>query len=87
MTEKNAVIHELEQTIHQLEWELKLSKESASRLRHSLHVLDGTGGGGEEMGGKRGGTAAEMQTLHETLDMLTQELTVSMEELQNLKQR
>lgn len=85
LTEKNAVIREMEQRVHQLERELKLSRESADRLRRSVQTLEGVG-----VGGDKGGSTSihtEVLTLHETLDQLNQQLATSLEDSQNLTQR
>ena len=82
LTEKNGVIQELEERVWQLERELKLSRESAERLRRSLQTLEGVGQGGAE-----GDVQAEVLTLHETLDQLSQQLSSSLEESQTLKQK
>lgn len=82
LTEKNAVIRELEERVEHLEHELKLSRESAERLRRSLQTLEGVGQGGAEAD-----MQAEVLTLHETLDQLSQQLSSSLDESQTLKQR
>jgi cell shape-determining protein MreC len=79
LTEKNGVIKELEERVRQLEQELKLSRQSAERLRRSLQTLEGVGQGGVE-----GDIQAEVLTLHETLDQLRQQLASSSEESQTL---
>ena len=87
LTEKNTVIRELEQRIRQLERELQLSRESAERLRRSLQALEGfRGAEGVDAGGEEG-VQAEVLTLHETLDQLSQQLAESQEESHNLKQK
>ena len=83
LTEKNAVIHDLEQRIRQLEHELRLSKESASRLRHSLQAMEGL----RLEGGADGDIQAEVLTLHETLDLLSQQLATASEESQTLRHK
>lgn len=83
LTEKNAAIRDLEERVRQLEHELKLSRESAERLRRSLLALEGVAG----QGGAEGEMQAEVLTLHETLDLLSQQLATSLEESQTLKQR
>lgn len=87
LTEKNTVIQELEQRMRQLERELKLSKESTDRLRHSLQALEGFGNAeGVDSGDRDKGIQAEVLTLHETLDQLSQQLAASLEESRNLTQ-
>lgn len=85
LAEKNAVIQELEQRIRQLERELRLSRESADRLRHSLQALEGFKGA-EGVDGEKD-IQAQVLTLHETLDQLSQQLAESLEESQGLKQK
>ncbi len=86
LAEKNTIIHDLEQRIHHLEEELELSRESAVRLRHSLRVVGGAKGRGGE-GGGGGGVEREVQSLHETLDELSQQLASSLEESHDLLER
>ncbi len=83
LTEKNAVIQALEQRLRQLEKELRLARESADRLRRSLRTLGGLGGGEETADG--GDVRAEVLTLHETLDRMSQQLASSLEESRDLK--
>ena len=89
LTEKNATIQGLEQRLHQLEKELRLARESAKRLRHSLRTLEGLRGGGAGAGEESadGDVRAEVLTLHETLDRMSQQLASSLEESQDLKKR
>ena len=79
LTEKNAVIQALEHRLQQLEKELRLARESAGRLRQSLRTV----GGEEEADG--GEMTAEVLTLHETLDRMSQQVASSLEESQGLK--
>ena len=85
LSEKNAVIQELEQRVRRLERELKLSRDSAERLRRSLQALEGFGGA--DGVDDEGGVKTEVLTLHETLDQLSQQLAASLEESQGLKLR
>lgn len=82
LTEKNAAICHLEERVRLLEHELKLSRESAERLRRLLQALEGLGQGG---GVAEGEMQAEVLTLHEMLDQLSQQLATASEESQTLR--
>ena len=86
LSEKNTRIHELESSVHRLEQELH-------QLRSQTR---GGGGGGEGRrrwhseedlldGGGVAGGGAELQTLQETVDSLTEQLTAALEELEELQ--
>lgn len=67
--------------VRHLEHELQVSRERIQRLSHTLELLEGVRG--------EGGRAAEgeMRTLQETVDSLTQQLTSSFEELEDLRRQ
>lgn len=81
LAEKNSLIQELEGRIRSLEKELQLARERAERLGQTVEQLEASRGEGESA------MEAEMKTLRETVDSLSQQLTTTFEEMEALKRQ
>lgn len=81
LAEKNSLIQELEGRIRSLEQELQLARERAERLGQTVEQLEASRGEGESA------MEAEMKTLRETVDSLSQQLTTTFEEMEALRRQ
>lgn len=81
LAEKNSLIQELEGRIRSLEKELQLARERAERLGQTVEQLEASRGEGESA------MEAEMKTLRETVDSLSQQLTTTFEEMEALRRQ
>lgn len=81
LAEKNSLIQELEGRIRSLEQELQLARERAERLGQTVEQLEASRGEGESA------MEAEMKTLRETVDSLSQQLTTTLEEMEALRRQ
>ena len=81
LAEKNSLIQELEGRIRSLEKELQLARERAERLGQTVEQLEASRGEGESA------MEAEMKTLRETVDSLSQQLTTTLEEMEALRRQ
>ena len=79
LAEKNSLIQELEGRIRNLEQELQLARERAERLGQTVEQLEASRGEGE--------SAMEAETLRETVDSLSQQLTTTLEEMEELRRQ
>lgn len=80
LAEKNSLIQELEGRIRSLEQELQLARERAERLGQTVEQLEASREGESAM-------EAEMKTLRETVDSLSQQLTTTLEEMEALRRQ
>lgn len=81
LAEKNSLIQELEGRIRSLEQELQLARERAERLGQTVEQLEASRGEGESA------MEAEMKSLRETVDSLSQQLTTTLEEMEALRRQ
>lgn len=79
LAEKNSLIQELEGRIRSLEQELQLARERAERLGQTVEQLEASRGEGE--------SEMEAETLRETVDSLSQQLTTTLEEMEELRRQ
>ena len=76
LASKNSTISDLEERLHDLEEDLRRSRESEERLRRTVAALE-----------SGGGVETEVTTLHETVDSLTQQLTSRIEDIEELQRK
>ena len=79
LAEKNSLIQELEGRVRSLEQELQLARERAEKLGQTVEQLEASRGEGE--------SAMEAETLRETVDSLSQQLTTTLEEMEELRRQ